>query len=103
MDKEESKSIIVNEYYTKNEESECVHKNINKKRDTKNMGKYEKYSVTDEVPSYFNIFECVGNILNRLDVTYERVCMATKEDEYLAYLLETIIKHNNRHKVPLSK
>ena len=77
--------------------------NINKQKGAKNEAEYEEYSVTDEVPSYFNIFECGRNILNRLDVTYERVCMATKEDEYLAYLLETIIKHNNRHKVPLSK
>ena len=28
--------------------------------------------------------------------------MATQEDEYLADLLETIIEHNDRHKVPLS-
>ena len=33
---------------------------------------------------------------------YERACMATQEYEYLAYMLETIIEHNDRHKIPLS-
>ena len=41
--------------------------------------------------------------MNRLDVKYERACMATQEGEYLADLLETIIEHNDCHKVPLSK
>ena len=44
----------------------------------------------------------VGNISNRLDVTYERACMATQEDEYHTDLLETIISHNDRQNVPLS-
>ena len=42
-----------------------------KKKYAKNEADYEEYSVTDEVPSYFNIFECGRNILNRLDMTYE--------------------------------
>ena len=46
-------------------------KNINKQKDAKNETEYEESSVTDEVPSYFNIFKCGRNILNRLDVTYE--------------------------------
>ena len=37
---------------------------------------YKESSVTTEVPSYFNIFECGRNILDRLDVSYERACMA---------------------------
>ena len=28
--------------------------------------------MTKEVPSYFNIFECGRNILDKLDVTYQR-------------------------------
>ena len=42
------------------------------KKDAKNEAEYEESSVTDEVPSYFDIFECGGNHLNRLDLTYER-------------------------------
>ena len=67
--KYESKGIIVNKCSTEEDESECVYKNINKQK--------EESSFTDEVPSYFNIFECCRDILNRLDMTYERACMAT--------------------------
>ena len=56
-------------------------------KDAKNETEYEEYSVTDEVPSYFNIFECVRNILNRLDVTYEQACMAPAKDKYYTKML----------------
>ena len=55
--------------------------NINKQKDAKSETDYDASSITDEVPSYFNIFECVRNILNRLDVAYERACMATQKEE----------------------
>ena len=29
--------------------------------------------------SYFNIFECVGNLLDKLDVTYQRAFTASKK------------------------
>ena len=41
--------------------------------------------------------------MNRLDVTYERACMATQEEEYYTGLLETMLEHNDRTKTPLSK
>ena len=41
------------------------------KKGANNEAHYEESSVTDEVPSYFNIFECGRNLLNRLDLTYE--------------------------------
>ena len=41
---------------------------------------YKEFSVTKEVTSYFNIFECGRNLLDRLDVTYERACMATPKE-----------------------
>ena len=63
------------------DESECIHKYINKKKDAKNEAEYEEYSLTDKVPSCFNIFECVGNIFNVLDLTYERAYMATSKDK----------------------
>ena len=72
-------------------------------KDENNDAQYEVYSVTYEVPSYFNKFECGKNILNILDVTYERACMSTQKEEYYRNMLETIIEHNNRHNVPFSK
>ena len=46
-------------------------KNINKQKDAKDEAEHEEYSVTDEVPSYFNIFEYDRNSVNKVDVTYE--------------------------------
>ena len=54
-------------------------KNMNKQKDANNEAEYEESSVTDELPSYFNIFKCGRNILNRLDMTYERACMSTQK------------------------
>ena len=42
---------------------------------------YKEYSVTKEVTSYFNIFECGRNLLDRLDVMYERACMTTPKEK----------------------
>ena len=55
-DKEESKGIIVDKCSTEEDESECVYKKINKQKDANNGTDYEEYSVTHEVPIYFNIF-----------------------------------------------
>ena len=63
---------------------------------------YEKYSVTKEVPIYFNMFECGRNHLDRLDVTYERACMATPKEKYYTKLLKTLVDENNRNGVPFS-
>ena len=62
-----------------------------------------KYSVTDEVPSYFKISERGKNILNILDMTYERACMDTQEEEYCTNMLKTIIEHNDRTKTQFPK
>ena len=69
MDESELKEFIVNKTLsqicsTEEDESECVHQNINKQKDANNEADYEEYSVTTEVPGYFNIFECGRNILN---------------------------------------
>ena len=99
-DEDESEGIIVDKCSTEEEESEWVHKNINKQKDVNNEADYEESSVTDEVPSYFNIFECGSNLLNRLDVTYERACMATPEEKYYTKFLETAIDYNDHHNAP---
>ena len=51
--------------------------------------------MTKEVTSYFNIFECGSNILDRLDVTYQQVFMANPKDKYYNMLLDTLVKDNN--------
>ena len=54
--------------------SECV---INKQKDAKN-------EVTYDVPRYFNainVFGCGRKLLDRIDVSYERVCMATARED----------------------
>ena len=76
-DEEELRGIIAEKFSTEEDESEWVHKNTNKQK----YSEYVEYLVTDEVPSYFNIFECGRNLLNRLGVTYEQACMATKKDK----------------------
>ena len=52
--------------------------------------------------SYFNIFECGRNILDRLDVTYQRAFMATPQDKYYTEMLENLVKMNNLRGEPLS-
>ena len=52
--------------------------------------------------SYSNLFECGTNILDRLDVTYERACMATPKDKYYTKLLKNIVDENNCNDAPLS-
>ena len=83
MDKDESKGITIDKYSTEEDKSECVQKDINKQKDAKNEAEYEEYSVPHEVPIYFNIFKCGGNLLNRIDVTYEQACMANPKIKIL--------------------
>ena len=104
----ESKPSIVNETLSQNYSAEvdelCSTKiyiseyTITEQKDVE----YEESSVKKEVLSYFNIFECGGNLLDRLDVTYERVCMATPKYKYYTKLLKTLVDDNNRNVAPLS-
>ena len=51
--------------------------------------------MTQKVTSDFNIFECGRNILDQLDVTYQRAFMATSaQDEYYKEMTKIIIKAN---------
>ena len=81
MDKDESKTIIVDESSTEKSESECVHKIINKGIDAKNEAAREEPMVTDDPffkePIYFNIFNCGKNLLNNIDATCKQACTAT--------------------------
>ena len=66
------------------------------------MTSYKEPSVTKEVTSYFNIFECGRNILDRLDVTYERACTDTPKEKHYNMLLDTLVDDNNRKCATLS-
>ena len=63
---------------------------------------YKEYSVTKEVTIYFKIFKCGRNLLDRLDVTYEQLCMATPKDKYYTTLFETLVGDNNHNGALLS-
>ena len=52
-------------------------------------------------PSYFNIFECGKTILNKLDATFKRACMATSRDKNYTKMYETLIDYNDRNDAPL--
>ena len=63
---------------------------------------YKETSVTKEVTSYFNIFECGRNLLGTLDVTYERAYMSTTQDKYYNTLPNNLVDENNRKGKPFS-
>ena len=50
----------------------------------------------------FNVFEYRKKLLERLDVSYERACMATAREEYYKKMLYFLLDHNDRHVTPLS-
>ena len=56
---------------------------------------HKEPSVTEKVKSHFNIYECGRNLLDRLDVTYQRAFMAIPKDKYYNVLLDTLSKDNN--------
>ena len=58
--------------------------------------------MTEKVKSYFNIYECGINILERLGVKYQREFMVTPKDKYYNALLDTLMKENNFRGEPLS-
>ena len=108
MDEDESKLIIVHntlsQNYSEDVDKKCSTE-MEKSEYTITEQKYEGYkesTVTKEVPSYLNIFECGRNILGRLDVTYERACMATQKYKYYNTLLNTLIDDNNLKGVPFN-
>ena len=82
------------------DKSEWVHKNINKQKTVKIEAEYEESSVSNEVLIYFNIFECDRDILNRIEVTYEQVCMATPRYKYYEKMLETLVDCIDHPKTP---
>ena len=72
------------------------------KKDANNEAEYEESSIIDEVPRYFNIFECGRNPFNGIDVTYEQACMATPKENYYEKMLDDLVDYNDRNNAPLS-
>ena len=56
---------------------------------------HKEPSVIEKVTSYFNIFECGRNLLDQLDVTYQRAFMATSAQyEYYREMTKSLLKEN---------
>ena len=98
MNESESKRSIVNENSLQNSSADVSEDNITEQKDKE----YKEPSVTKEVTSYFNIFKYRGNLLDRLDVTYELVWMGTPKDEYYNMLLDTLVDDNYHKVAPFS-
>ena len=94
----ESERNLVKETLLQNNSADVLEYNITELKDKK----YKEPSNTKEVTSYFNIFECGRNILDRLDVKYQRAFMATPQEKYYNLLLYTLVKDNNRKGKSLS-
>ena len=77
-DVSESEYNIVHETLSQNNSADVPENIITEIKDED----HKEPSVTQKVTSHFNIFECGRNILDRLEVTYQRVFMATPQDKY---------------------
>ena len=78
-DVSESERNIVNETLTQKNSADLPENNIREFKDEE----HKEHLVTEKVKSYFNIYECGRNLLDHLDVTYQRAFMATKNDNGL--------------------
>ena len=119
-DKDESKEIILHKTLLENQskdvnESECniVHKTLSQKNSSDvpdnvitelKYNEHKEPSVTRKVTSYFNIFKCGRNLLDQLDVTYQRAFMASpvregyytspEQERYYDQLAKSLINSN---------
>ena len=72
-DARESEYSIVNKTLPQNNSADVPENAITELKDKE----HKKPSVTQKVTIYFNIFECGRNLLDQLDVMYQRAFMAT--------------------------
>ena len=52
--------------------------------------------------SYFNLFKCGKNFLNKIDATREQACMETSKDKYYKEMCNTLTDYNDLNNTPLS-
>ena len=97
-DVSKSERNIVNNTLSQKHSADVSENNIAELKDEE----HTEHSVTEKVASYFNIFDCGRNLLDLLDVTYQRSFMATPKDKYYNVLLDTLVKDNNLRGEPLS-
>ena len=97
-DVSESKRNIVNKIESQNNSADVSDYTIKELKGKE----YREPSETKVVTSYFKIFECGRNLLDRLDVMYQRAFMATPQDKYYNALLNTLVKENNLKGATLS-
>ena len=97
IDKDKSKEIIVHEILSENKskdvsksEFKFFHKTLlqNNSADVLDIAitelkdkEHKEPSVTEKVTRYFNIFDCGINLLDLLDVTYQRLFMTTSAQD----------------------
>ena len=93
-DVSESERNIVNETLSQNNSMDVSEYIITELKD--------ELPVTEKVTSYFNIYECGRNLLDRLDVTYQRAFMVTPKYKYCNTFLDTLVKDNNLRGEPFS-
>ena len=77
IDVSKSECNIVNKTLLQNNSSDVPDNVIMELKDNED----KEPSVTQKVTSYFNIFECGRNLLDKLDVTYQRAFMATSAQD----------------------
>ena len=87
MDEDTSKDIIANENLSQScstDEDELCSTEEDKLECTITKQKDANNEVTYYVPKYFNafnVFECGRELLDRLVMSYERICIATPKEE----------------------
>ena len=54
-----------------------------------------------KVLGYFKLFKCGKKFFEKLDATYERVCMENAKENYSGGMYDTITKCNDKHHIPL--
>ena len=90
-DVSESERNIVNITLSRNSSADVPENNITEMKDKE----HKEPLLTEKVTSYFKIFECGRNLLDQLDVTYQREFMATTaDDEYYKEMTKSLIKVN---------
>ena len=90
-DVSESECNIVHETLLQNNSKDVPYNVITELKDDE----HKEPSVTEKVISYFNIFECGRNLLDKIDVTYQQAFMATSaQDEYYKDMTKSLIKAN---------
>ena len=89
MDVSESECNIVNKTISQNNSSDVPTNVITELKYNENI----EPSVSDKGASYFNIFECGRNLLDQLDVTYQRAFTASETLSSVQQVIMNNLQH----------